>query len=173
MAAATGRTDAAGRAASRSRPVSAVVGLLRVAGAGLLGANAGIHAHLWAAGYRGIAVIGPLFLADVVAASVLALGVLVAPRRWLAATAGSGALLELATAGGLVLATRVGLFGFTESSRATLYWQAVGTELAGFVALVLLAGLVLGRVTSGRAVSGGAVRGGAVRGVAGADGRRR
>ena len=117
---------------------------LRVLGAGLLATNAGIHAYLWHNGYRTIPTIGQLFLLDVIGASVLVIAVLVSPRRLLALSAAAGALLELGTAAGLVLATRHSLFGFMESSRATLYYQSLVTELAGAVVLAILALLAFG-----------------------------
>lgn len=117
--------------------------VLRVVGAALLAVNAGIHANLWNTGYRTIPTIGVLFLLDVIGASLLALAVLLSSRRVLPVVAVAAALFELGTAGGLLLATHISLFGFTESSRATLYEQSLVTELAGTVALAVLAGLAL------------------------------
>ncbi|MBE7186679.1 hypothetical protein [Jatrophihabitans endophyticus] len=118
-----------------------VLAVLRLAGAGLLATNAGIHADLWNLGYRSIPTIGPLFLLDVIAASVLTLAVLGAPRRLLWVVAATGALLEVGTVAGLYLATKHSLFGFTESTRAYLYGQSVWTEIAGTVVLAVLAAL--------------------------------
>lgn len=122
--------------AHRSTPL--VLGL-RVLGAALLAATAWIHLHLWAAGYETIAWIGPLFLADAVGGFVLAAAVLPAPRRLLVWPAAAGVLLELGTLGGLVLSSTVGLFGFVESSAASLFWQSVAVEIAGAVVLAVLA----------------------------------
>lgn len=127
--------------------------VLRVAGAGLLATNAGIHAYLWNAGYSSISVIGTLFLLDAIGASVLTLAVLAIPRRWLAAVAALGALLELGTVGGLILSTQQSLFGFIESTRATLYWQSVITEVAGAVVLAVLAALAFRRARRGATTS--------------------
>lgn len=127
---------------------AAFVGL-RVLGAGLLGVNAGIHAYLWDSGYRTIPTIGPLFVLDVIGASLLVLTVLLSPRRFLPIIAAAGAVLELGTAGGLWLATQHSLFGFMESSRATLYQQSLVTELAGAVVLAVLAGLALHNARGG------------------------
>ncbi len=123
--------------------------VLRVVGGGLLATNAGIHAYLWQAGYRTIPAIGLLFLLDVIGASVLVIAVLLSPRGIVPVVAAAGALLELGTAGGLLLATRHSLFGFMESSRATLYQQSLVTELAGAVALALLALLAVHNARSG------------------------
>jgi hypothetical protein len=117
-----------------------VVGL-RVVGALLLVAAGAIHLHLWSTGYDSIAWIGPLFMVNAIAAFVLALAVLAAPRRLLFWPAGAGALLQIGTLGGLVLSSTVGLFGFVESSAASYYWESVLVESVGFVVLAVLAGL--------------------------------
>jgi hypothetical protein len=113
--------------------------LLRIAGAGLLAAMAGIHLYLWDDGYRNIDWIGPLFLVNALAGAGLALAVLATPRRWLAVAAGLGALLQAGTLGGLALSVQVGLFGFVESTQATLFWPSVWVEAAGAVVLAVLA----------------------------------
>jgi len=118
-----------------------VLALSRIAGAGLLVTNAAIHAYLWDVGYRTIPTIGVLFLLDAIGASLMALAVLAVPLRWLPVVAASCALLEAGTVGGLVVATQHGLFGFVESTRATLYWQSAITEVAGAAILATLAGL--------------------------------
>ncbi len=137
----------------RSIIPTAAVPVLRVAGAGLLATNAGIHAYLWDVGYRSVPTIGTLFLLDAIGASVLTVAVLGVPRRWLVAPAALGALLELGTAGGLLLSTLHGLFGFVESTRATLYWQSAITEIAGAVVLSALAGLVWRQARGGATTS--------------------
>jgi hypothetical protein len=48
----------------RSPAARWAVNVLALAGAALIIISAIIHLHLWASGYRGIAVIGPLFLAQ-------------------------------------------------------------------------------------------------------------
>jgi len=113
--------------------------VLRVVGALLLVAAGAIHRYLWSSGYDSIAWIGPLFLVNAIAAFVLAVAVLVTPRRWVFWPAGAGALLQIGTLGGLVLASTVGLFGFVESSAASYYWESVVVESAGFVVLAALA----------------------------------
>ncbi len=118
---------------------------LRACGAALLGTNAGIHAYLWQTGYRTLHVIGPSFLGVVVAASVVGLLLLVVPLRWLGLTALTGAAIEAATAGALLIAWRHGLFGFLESPRAPLFHAALITEGAGMLALLSLAALAIGR----------------------------
>jgi hypothetical protein len=66
---------------------------------------------------------------------VLALVVLAVPARWLGVTAGLGALVELGTLGGLLLAITVGLFGFVETWQAPLVLTTVLIEAAGTLVL--------------------------------------
>jgi hypothetical protein len=115
--------------------------LLRVVGAGLLAAMAGIHLYLWNSGYSDLDWIGPLFLVNVVAGLLLAVAVLAAPLRRLAGVAALGAMLLAGTLGALILSVWVGLFGFTESTSATLFWPSVYVEAVGAVVLAVLAGL--------------------------------
>lgn len=118
---------------------------LRIVTAGLVGAIAGIHLDLWAGhGYRDIPTIGPLFLLNGVAGALLALGCLAAPRRLLALTAASVVLFAAGTLVALVLAVNVGLFGFTESTHAPLFVQAIAVEAAAMLTGTLLAAAALG-----------------------------
>ncbi|MCU1591496.1 MAG: conserved rane protein of unknown function [Frankiales bacterium] len=115
--------------------------VLRVVGALLLVAAGAIHLYLWSTGYDSIDWIGPLFLLNAVGAFLLAVAVLGAPRRLLFWPAGAGALLQIGTLGGLILASTVGLLGFVESTAASYYWESVIVESVGFVVLVALAAL--------------------------------
>jgi hypothetical protein len=117
--------------------------LARVAGAGLLFATAAIHLRLWTLGYSAIHVIGPLFLLNGVAGVVLGVAALSMRGRLLGLAAAGGAMFEAGTLAGLWIATVHGLFGFTESSVAVLYWPSVAVEAAGAVVLASLAGLAL------------------------------
>jgi hypothetical protein len=119
-------------------PPSLLVGG-RVLGAGLLGATAAIHLHLWDTGYRGIDWIGPLFLVQAVTGFVLCVAVLVARQHWLPEVAVLGALLQVGTLVGLLLSVDVGLFGFHESTVAPLFWPSVWVEAVGLLVLVALA----------------------------------
>jgi hypothetical protein len=113
---------------------------LRVVTAGLVGAIAGIHLDLWAGhGYRSIPTIGPLFLLNGIAGSLLALACLAVPRRFLVPTAASAVLFAASAIVALVLAVNVGLFGFTESTMAPLFDQAIAVETATVLAGTLLA----------------------------------
>jgi len=124
---------------SRSRSAPALLRALRVLGAVLLFVMAAIHLFVWLEGYRAIEWIGPLFLLNVVAGVLLGLAVLITPRRWLTPVAVLGALLQAGTLGGLILAVWVGIFGFLESTSATLFWPSVFVEVAGAAVLAELA----------------------------------
>jgi predicted lipoprotein with Yx(FWY)xxD motif len=108
---------------------------LRVAGAGLLAASAGIHLDLYLTGYRSIPVIGWLFLLQVIAGFALA-AVVLATRSRLAAAA--GAAFALSTLGGYLLSVWIGLFGFKEV-RTTAGIAAGLIEVAAFAVLALAA----------------------------------
>jgi hypothetical protein len=141
-------TSAQPRTGVRRAPAPALLWALRIAGALLLLAMAWIHWDLWRDGYRTIDVIGPAFLLDVVAGVVLALAALVAPPRLLSWAAALGALAAAGTLVALLLSTTVGLFGFTESTAAALWWESFWVELAAVVVLALLAVLSRGRQSS-------------------------
>ena len=108
---------------------------LRVAGAGLLAASAGIHLDLYLTGYRSIPTIGWLFLLQVIAGFALA-AVVLATRSRLAAAA--GATFALSTLGGYLLSVWIGLFGFKEV-RTTAGIAAGLIEVAAFAVLALAA----------------------------------
>ncbi len=112
---------------------------LRLIGATLLLAIAGIHLYLWQQGYRDIDVIGPAFLLQSVIGIGGALLVLVAPRRLLPVAAVLGALFALGSLGALLVSTFVGLFGFVESTAAQLWWETLWVEIAATVVLAALA----------------------------------
>ena len=123
------------------RPVHLPAALpVRVLGAGLLLATAAIHLTLWNDGYSDIQWIGPLFMANVVGATVLAVAVLLAPARWLWLACGAGALMLLGTLGGLVLSTTVGFLGFVETWQAPWAVTSAVVEAAG---VLLLGGAAL------------------------------
>ena len=129
------------------RAGTGLVWALRVAGAVLLAAMAWIHLDLWSAGYRDVAVIGPAFLLNVIAGFGLAVLLLVTPRTLVTWVAAAGALTAAGTLAGLLLATTVGLFGFSETTSADLWWQSFWVELAAVVVLAVLAVVSRGRRT--------------------------
>jgi predicted lipoprotein with Yx(FWY)xxD motif len=107
---------------------------LRLTGAGLLVATGAMHLDLYLTGYRTIPTIGWLFLLQVIAAFVLAAGVLLGSRL----AAAAGALFALGTLGGYLLSIWVGLFNFREV-RTTAGIVAGVIEVAAFAVLALLA----------------------------------
>jgi predicted lipoprotein with Yx(FWY)xxD motif len=107
----------------------------RVVGGGLLIATAAIHLDLYITGYRTIPTIGWLFLLQVIAACVLAVGVLVTKSRLVAL---SGALLALSTLGGYLLSIWIGLFHFKEVRTAAGITAGV-IEVAAFAVLATVA----------------------------------
>ncbi len=104
-----------------------------------------IHLHLWLDGYRTIDVIGPAFVLNAIAGFGLAVLLLMIPRPLLPWVAALGALTALGTLAGLLLATTVGLFGFVESTAASLWWESFWVEVAAVVVLGALAGLAARR----------------------------
>ena len=126
---------------------TAVLWGLRVVGAALLVAMGWIHLDLWLDGYKNIDVIGPAFLLNVIAGFGLAALLLVTPQRFLPWVAALGALFSLGTLGALLISTWWGLFGFKETTSASLWWESFWVELAGGVVLLALAGLAARRRT--------------------------
>jgi hypothetical protein len=124
---------------ARRESRTAVLWGLRLLGAALLVAMAWIHLDLWRDGYKNIDVIGPAFLLNVIGGAGLAVLLLVTPRPLLHWVAALGALTAAGTLGGLLLATTVGLFGFVESTEASLWWESFWVEVAAVVVLAALA----------------------------------
>jgi hypothetical protein len=132
-------TRAPSRQGAPTRATAGLLWALRVVGAALLAVMGWIHLDLWLAGYRTIAVIGPAFLLNVVAGFGLAVLLLVTPRRFLPWVAALGALTCLGTLTALVVSTTVGLFGFVETTTASLWWESLWVEIATVVVLAVLA----------------------------------
>jgi predicted lipoprotein with Yx(FWY)xxD motif len=120
---------------------------LRLVGGGLLVAAGAIHLDLYLTGYRTIPTIGWLFLLQVIAAFVLAAGVLLLGSR-LAAAAGAG--FALSTLGGYLLSVWIGLFGFKEV-RTTAGIAAGVIEVAAFAVLAAMALIPAGQPRPARA----------------------
>jgi hypothetical protein len=117
--------------------------------------SAYIHFHLWSEtdGYRHIATIGPLFLAQSIGGLVVAIVVAAVRRVW-AAIIGIG--FAASTAAGFLLTVGLpkGLFNFKESWAAPFAGLAFSVEIAA-IAVLLLAGVlcILGAAPAGRAAS--------------------
>ena len=120
------------------RRSGAMVWLLRLLGAVLLLAISAIHLYLWQQGYDGIEVIGPAFLMQ----AVLGVGgaglLLITPARWLHWVAALDWLFAAGSLAALLISTTVGLFGFVETTTATLWWETLWVESAAIVVLAAL-----------------------------------
>jgi len=97
--------------------------------------SAAVHLVLWIDGYRDIEVIGPAFLVNAVAGTVIA-ALLMTWRHWLPAflVAGFGA----STLGAFVISATVGLFGVHESWSGGWVLTAAASEV-----VCILGGLLL------------------------------
>ena len=115
--------------------------LTRIAAASLIVGGGVVHYRLWRDGYRGIDVIGPLFVANVVLSSVLALAVVVRGSRTVAL---AGIPFSLGTIVSLILSRTTGLFGFVERAWTPDAVRATTAEIGSVVALALVL-LVRGR----------------------------
>jgi hypothetical protein len=137
----TGPRVGAGR-----RPAGPLASLVLIAGAALILVSAIIHLHLWAAGYRNIRTIGPLFLVQGVAGIVTAVAVAVIRRVFIAVLA---ALFAGGTLAGLLVSVHVSLFGYRETMSAP--WATTSLIIEAAAAGVLLIGgaLVLRRERAG------------------------
>src|ERR1700678_3438858 len=132
-----------GPSALESRTARWTVLALAAIGAAFLVWSAVIHLELWGDGYSDISVIGPLFLAQGIAAIIL--GVAIVAFRWLALLA-AGAVAGAATAVGLLLSVYVGLFGYTESLSVPYATLSLAVEFTAAFVLLLATGLLaLGR----------------------------
>ncbi|RBY85131.1 hypothetical protein [Blastococcus sp. TF02A-26] len=129
---------------AQRRGLGTAVALLRLAGAGLLAAIAGIHLYLWRDGYDSIDVIGPAFLLQTVLGFGGALLLLVAPPRLLVWAAVLGLLFSAGSLAALLQSTRglfglePGLFDFVESDVAPLWQETFWVEVAAVVVLLVL-----------------------------------
>jgi hypothetical protein len=124
---------------SGRRSAAGLLWALRIAGAALLAVMGWIHLDLWLDGYRSIDVIGPAFLLNVLAGFGLAALLLVTPRQFLPWMAALGTFTAAGTLTCLLLSTTVGLFGFVETTAATLWWESFWVEVAAVVVLTALA----------------------------------
>ena len=97
--------------------------------------SAAVHLVLWIDGYRDIEVIGPAFLVNAVAGTVIA-ALLMTWRHWLPAflVAGFGA----STLGAFVVSATVGLFGVHESWSGGWVLTAAASEVVCIVGGLLL-----------------------------------
>lgn len=122
-----------------SRVARAAVLALAATGGGFLVWSAVIHLILWADGYKDISVVGPLFLVQAVACSLLAVAIVA--FRWLVLLA-AGAVAGVATAVGLLLSVHVGLFGYTESLAVPYAVLSLAVEFTAAFVLLTATGLL-------------------------------
>jgi hypothetical protein len=120
---------------------------LRVLAAGLLIWIGIIHLHLWQEGYRFISTNGPLFLADAIAAFMLAAAMLI---RAVPGVGLAGIGFAATTLGALVVSLVVGLFGFRESISASFAVLSIVIESVVIVILTVWTALVALAVTRTR-----------------------
>lgn len=118
----------------------AAVYVLVAAGALALAWSGVIHIRLWSGGYEAIPTIGPLFLAQGIVSLVIAAALLLARRPVIMAV---GAVSLAATAGGLLLSARTGLFGYTESLAVPYATESLYVEFTGAAVLLLAAALTV------------------------------
>lgn len=141
------------RTRSRGAWISPALWVGRFVGAGLLVWMGWIHLHLWSEGYKHIATIGPLFMANFVVAIILALAVLLMPSRLLVAAASlAGAGSAIGTLGGLLVSINFGLFGFTDSWNAPFAHLSLAVEIAASVVTLATASGAFLSWTTGRKV---------------------
>lgn len=110
-----------------------------VLGAGTIVATGAIHMHLWNIGYKNIASIGNLFLAQSIGGFVLG-PVIVLVRRMFVVLA--GAAYMAASIGGLVLSATVGFLGLHDALSVPWATPSLVVESVGF-ALFFASGIAL------------------------------
>ena len=112
---------------------------LRVITAGLVAGISIIHLDLWAGhGYQHIPAIGGLFLLAGVAGAILTVACLTAPRTRAGVVAAVCIVFAAGALGALVMSVTIGLFGYTDSSAAPLFYQSIAVESAAVVVGTLL-----------------------------------
>ena len=125
-------------ALERRRRSGTGIWALRLLGAALLLTISAIHGYLWQQGYDGIDVIGPAFLVQTALGVGGAVLLLVTRLRWLPWVAALDGAFATGSFAALLVSTTVGLFGFVESTAATLWWETFWVEVAAVVVLGLL-----------------------------------
>ena len=130
----------------RGRPTQQKFSMaLVLTGGALLLWSAVLHLYLYSYYFHTVPEIGPLFIAQGTAGTVLA-GALVVFRKAVFALA-AAALLAL-TAGALLFSVWFGLFGYHERMSAPYTSESLGVEVAGAVVLAGAAALLAGQRTA-------------------------
>jgi hypothetical protein len=125
-----------------TQPADLAATLAFVVGGGLIVWSGAIHLDLWNSGYRSIATIGNLFMAQFVGGLLVGLLVIAVRRVW-AAIVGLG--FALSTIGGFLLSVRYGLFSFKDSWDAPFAKEAFALELSIVVVMAVAGALCLVR----------------------------
>jgi hypothetical protein len=129
------RLAAAVFTAPTGSPVRRVAAHTALLGGAVAVASSGlVHLYLWADGYRNVATIGPLFLAQGLAGLVLAVTLVVYPRAF---TAGLGATYLLASVTALALSVTRGFLGVMDTLDAPWATPALLVESTGALLLIL------------------------------------
>ena len=127
-------TDGRHAAAAAAGPM---IGILRVAAAGLVIVTGAIHLYLYQDYFSNVPTIGRLFVANFVTAIVLGAVLLLRPRLLWAAL---GAVFCLATLGGFLISIHWGLFGYQETLRGAWQERAAIVEILGAIVCGFFAG---------------------------------
>jgi hypothetical protein len=104
-----------------------------VLGAAAIVATGAIHLHLWMIGYKNIASIGNLFLAQSISGFVLGPLIVLFRRMYMVLV---GAAFMAASIGGLVLSATVGFLGLHDALSVPWATPSLVVEIVGFVLLV-------------------------------------
>jgi hypothetical protein len=104
-----------------------------VLGAAAIVATGAIHLHLWMIGYKNIASIGNLFLAQAISGFVLGPVIVLLRRMYMVL---AGAAFMAASIGGLVLSATVGFLGLHDALSVPWATPSLIVEIVGFVLLV-------------------------------------
>ncbi len=124
------------------RPTDLAATLAFVVGGGLVIWSGAIHLDLWDSGYRSIATIGNLFMAQFIGGLLVGLLVIAVRRVWVALV---GIGFGLSTMVGFLITVMHGLFGFKESWDAPFATQAFAIEVSIVVVLTIAGALCLAR----------------------------
>jgi len=111
----------------------------RLLGAGLTAVMGLIHLRLWLEGYRGIPIIGTLFILNAICSGALAILLLTVPARLRRPAAFISALFTAGTLAGLIASLTIGLFGVHEVLQAPLVVTTLIVEPVGVLVLLLTA----------------------------------
>ena len=103
---------------------------MRMLAAAAVLVSAAVHLYLWLDGMRSYDVVGPAFLFNAVAGTVIAV-LLVTWRHWVPPFLALG--FGLSTLGAFVISTTVGLFGVESTWSGWAAWTAAAAEVVAIV----------------------------------------